>query len=129
MLGGKSGFPLIGVIAQYVVESECTLHALSKAWRVAPTRGCEWTLALAEQSASSPARSDILDSEDDNDMQSNPGGYPLIPQTGMSQSAFIRLMETMLHKALKTTSDQITNSLTREIRELGQRTADLETSG
>lgn len=36
-------------------------------------------------------------------------------------------METMLHKALKTTSDQITNNLTREIREIGQRTADLET--
>lgn len=56
-----------------------------------------------------------------------PGGSPLLPQSGMSQSDFLKLMETMLHKALKTTSDQITNRLSWEIRELGQRTADLET--
>lgn len=45
----------------------------------------------------------------------------------MSQTDFLKLMETMLQKALKTTSDQITNRLTHEIRELGQCTADLET--
>lgn len=32
----------------------------------------------------------------------------------------------MLQKALKQMSDHITDSLTQEIRELGQRTADLE---
>lgn len=83
--------------------------------------------ALADQAASSPARSEVLKSEDETEKQSNPGGSPSLPQAGMSQTAFIRLMETMLHKALKTTSDQITNNLTREIHEIGQRTADLET--
>lgn len=81
--------------------------------------------ALAELSASSPARSDVPDSEEETDIQENLGGSPSIPHTGMLQTAFMKLMETMLHKALKATSDQITNSLTREIREIGQRTADL----
>lgn len=36
-------------------------------------------------------------------------------------------MGSMLQRALKATSDQINNRLTHEIRELGQRTADLET--
>lgn len=45
----------------------------------------------------------------------------------MSQPDFLKHMEKMLNKALKATSDQITNRLSREIRKLGQRTADLET--
>lgn len=38
----------------------------------------------------------------------------------------IKQFEKMLHKALKITSEQITNNLTKEIRELGNRTAALE---
>lgn len=36
-------------------------------------------------------------------------------------------MEAMLQKVLKTTSEQITVSLSPEIQEIGQHTADLET--
>lgn len=40
--------------------------------------------------------------------------------------AILKQFEHMLHKALKQTSEQITTNLTREIRELGNRTAALE---
>ena len=41
-------------------------------------------------------------------------------------SALLKQFERMLHKALKITSDQITASLTKEIREIGNRTEVLE---
>lgn len=40
--------------------------------------------------------------------------------------ALLKQIEHMLNKALKQTLDHITDSLTREIRELGNRTAELE---
>lgn len=43
-----------------------------------------------------------------------------------TQPDMFKQFEYMLQKALKQTSDHITDMLTREIRELGQRTADLE---
>lgn len=42
------------------------------------------------------------------------------------QSTMFKQFERMLQKALKQTSDHITDKLTKEIRELGQRTAELE---
>lgn len=45
---------------------------------------------------------------------------PVVP------SNILKQFEKMLHKALRQTSEQITNNLTKEIRELGQRTASLE---
>ena len=48
------------------------------------------------------------------------------PQTPQVAPAILKQFEHMLHKALKQTSDQITSNLTREIRELGKRTAALE---
>lgn len=45
----------------------------------------------------------------------------------MLQNDFLKFIETMLQRALKATSEQITNRLSREIHEIGQRTADLET--
>lgn len=83
--------------------------------------------ALTKQHAGSLARSNTADSGDEEVTNFNLGGSPILPQSDMSHTNFLKLMETMLQKAPKTTSDQITNRLTREIRELGQRTADLET--
>lgn len=83
--------------------------------------------ALAAQHAASPAGSDRADSEEDEDTHLAYSGSPTPSQPGMSQPDFLKHMEKMLNKALKVTSDQITNRLSREIRELGQRTADLET--
>ena len=82
--------------------------------------------ALAKQLAASPDRSIRAGSEDDEDIEIHPDDSSTIPPSGMSQGDFFKYMEAMLHKALKTTSDQITNRLSREIRELGQRTSDLE---
>lgn len=45
---------------------------------------------------------------------------------GESDSTLFKQFEQMLHKVLKQTSDHITDKLTHEIRELGQRTAYLE---
>lgn len=55
----------------------------------------------------------------------------LIPSQDYSQISTIsptllQQFERMLHKALNQTSEQITNSLTKEIRELGNRTTTLE---
>ncbi|PIO26594.1 hypothetical protein AB205_0195780 [Aquarana catesbeiana] len=83
--------------------------------------------ALAKQHAASPARSERTDSEEEEDTDPTYSGSPAPPQSGMSQPDFLKHMEKMLNRALKATSDQITNRLSREIRELGQRTADLET--
>lgn len=44
----------------------------------------------------------------------------------MVHSGMFKQFEQMLQKALKQTSDHITDKLTREIKELGQRTAELE---
>lgn len=46
-------------------------------------------------------------------------------QSGI-QSSMFKQFDWMLQKALKQTSDHITDKLTHEIRELGQRTAELE---
>lgn len=43
-----------------------------------------------------------------------------------SQALLLQRFDKILQKALKTTSKQITDHLTKEIRELGQRTSDLE---
>lgn len=48
------------------------------------------------------------------------------PQASSASPVILLQFEKMLHKALKQTSDQITKSLTKEIRELGNRTAALE---
>lgn len=47
-------------------------------------------------------------------------------QNSSAAPALLNQFERMLHKALKQTSEQITNSLSKEIRELGNRTATLE---
>ncbi|PIN95547.1 hypothetical protein AB205_0089160, partial [Aquarana catesbeiana] len=80
--------------------------------------------ALAKQHAASPARSGQADSEEEDETDPIYSGSPTPPQSVMSQPDFLK---HMLNKALKATSDQITNRLSREIRELGQRTADMET--
>lgn len=49
-----------------------------------------------------------------------------ISQDSLTPPALLKQFEQMLHKALKQTSEHITNSLTKEIRELGNRTATLE---
>ena len=50
-----------------------------------------------------------------------------ISQGSAVPSELMKQFERMLHKALKNTSDQITASLTKEIREIGYRTEALET--
>ena len=80
--------------------------------------------ALAKQHAASLNRSGHADSDVDDGADSHASGSQALSPSGMSQSDFFSYMESMLQKALKATSD-ITNRLSREIRELGQRTADL----
>lgn len=83
--------------------------------------------AAAQQHAASPARSGLTDSDYEANAEFNLSGSPIIPQSGMSQKDFLKYIEAMLQKALKVTSDQITNRLSREISKLGHHTADLET--
>lgn len=68
-----------------------------------------------------------MDSDNEADPGYNPSGTTAVPQSGTSQKDFLKHMEEMLQKALKATYDQITNRLSRENRQLGQRRADLET--
>ena len=65
----------------------------------------------------------VSDSEEDDNV-TNPTA---ICHSTAVPTSLLRQFEKMLHKALQTTSDQITNSLTKEIRELGGRTEVLET--
>lgn len=51
---------------------------------------------------------------------------PLSSQHSFMQPDILQQFERMLHRALKQTSDQITECLSKEIRELGQCTSDLE---
>lgn len=71
---------------------------------------------------SSPASGDEEDLEDGYDSQRSHKH----PRTPRQQPATIEQFESMLNRALKETSRQITEKLTKEIRELGTRTSDLE---
>lgn len=60
-------------------------------------------------------------------MQAHAPSPSRLELAGMSQKDFFHQIESMLQKALKATSEQITECLTCEIQELGQCNAHLET--
>ena len=68
-------------------------------------------------------RSTATDSEEEDVAQD---GTSQITQGTAVPNSIMRQFEKMLHKALQNTSDQITTKLTKEIRELGNRTDALE---
>lgn len=63
--------------------------------------------SLAKQHTASPARSGLANSEEEDEADLNLSGSPTLPQSGMSQTDFLKHMKSMLQRALKVTSDQI----------------------